>query len=367
MNDLMNAAPCGFVSFGDDGIIRAVNQGLIELVGYTRAELEGKHLESIFSVGGKVFYHTHFLPLLRLQGRAEEIYFALRCKGGDEVPVLINGVRSSRDGEVVNDCIMVRMRMRRRYEDEILRAKKEAEAASAAKAKFLSMMSHDLRTPLQAISGYASVLGQEFHGPLLEAQRDDLAQIQNATRELSRLMDDILTFAQMESGRVQVRLRSVPVDEALERAESLVRLRFTDAELAYQREPLEPGLAVKADPDRLQQILLNLVTNAIKFTPAGGRVATAAEREGDRARIRVRDTGPGIPGEYLDRIFEPFTQVETTQANQGVGLGLAISRELARAMGGDLTVESLLGKGSTFTIELPAASVSGAGMDVVPS
>lgn len=355
MDDLMNAAPCGFVSFGDDGIIGAVNDGLLTLLGYEQSDLEGKHLETIFSAGGKVFYHTHFLPLLKLQGRAEEIYFSLLSKDGDEIPVLINGARNERDGRIVNDCVLMRMRMRRRYEDEILRAKRKAEAASAAKAKFLSMMSHDLRTPLQAISGYASVLAEGIHGPLLDAQREDVEQVRNATRELTRLMDDILTFAQMESGRVPMRLRALPVEEALERAESLVRPRIAESGLTYEREPHEPGLAMLVDPDRLQQVLLNLLTNAVKFTPAGGRIATACDRRDERTRIYVRDTGPGIPPDQLEAIFEPFTQVESSHSNQGVGLGLAISRDLARAMRGELTVESVVGKGSVFTIEMPAA------------
>ncbi|MGH9457390.1 MAG: PAS domain-containing sensor histidine kinase [Thermoanaerobaculia bacterium] len=355
MNDLLNAAPCGFLSFGDDGIISIVNDGLLRLLGYGRGELEGTHVEGIFSTGGKVFYQTHLLPMIRLHGRIDEIYLALRAKDGEEVPVLLNGARNERDGVTHNDCVVIRMQLRRRYEGEILRAKKEAEAASAAKAKFLSMMSHDLRTPLQAISGYARVLADGLHGPLSHDQRDDVEQIGSATRELSRMMDDILAFAQMESGRVQVRPGVVRLDEALRRAEALVRPRIEEAGLTYEHTPHDPNLAMRADPDRLQQVLLNLLTNAIKFTPRDGRIATGGERRDERTRVRVMDTGPGIPRDQLEAIFEPFTQLETGQAGQGVGLGLAISRDLARAMGGELSVESELGKESVFTVELPAA------------
>src|SRR5687768_355489 len=126
MNDLLNNAPCGFASFGDDGIILLTNARLRERLGYDEGELEGQHIETILSVGGRVFYHTHFFPLLKMQGIAEEIYFSLRTKHGEEVPVLANAARQEREGQMVNDCIFVRMRQRRRYEDELIRLKQEA-------------------------------------------------------------------------------------------------------------------------------------------------------------------------------------------------------------------------------------------------
>lgn len=355
MDELLNAAPCGFVSFADDGRILECNDGFVALVGRPRTALIGARLETLFSSGGKVFYHTHLLPLLKLQGKAEEIYVSLRMESGEEQPVLINGVRNERGGQTLNDCVLVRMRLRRRYEDELLRAKREAEAASVAKAKLISMMSHDLRTPLHAISGYAAVLLEGMHGPLSSDQQDDLSSIRNAAGELKRLLDDVLSFSQLEAGRIQIRAGRVLVREALERAESLIRLRMAHANLEYTRAEPDREIMLEADPDRLQQILLNVLTNAIKFTPTGGRIAADVTWDETTGRIHVRDSGPGIPADAHESIFEPFTQLESTPTAGGVGLGLSISRELARAMRGDLSVESTPGAGSTFTLSLPLA------------
>ena len=353
MDDLLNTAPCGFVTFADDGTILYTNVRLRERLGYAEGELEGRPLEDILSIGGRVFYHTHFFPLLKLQGQVEEIYFSLKSKTGDEVPVLVNAARRERGGRVVNDCVCMRMRQRRRYEDELLRARKAAEQASAAKAKFLSMMSHDLRTPLQAISGYADVLALEIDGPINDAQREDVAAIKSASQEMMRLMNDILSFAQLESGRVEVRIAPVAIHEAIDRAESLVRPRIHERGLTFQRDDCAENLAIAADADRLQQMLLNLLTNAIKFTAPGGKIAVACEAIPPNVRIHVRDTGMGIPADRLGDIFEPFVQIHGDASAQGVGLGLAISRDLARAMGGDLTVASEVDRGSTFTITMP--------------
>jgi PAS domain S-box-containing protein len=360
MDDLLYNAPCGFLSFDDDGTILLVNARILERLGYSAGELEGRHVETILSVGSRIFYHTHFFPLLKMQGVVEEVYFSLRSRSGDDFPVLTNAVRRERDGRAVNDCIFVLMRQRRRYEDELLRDKKAAEQASAAKAKFLSMMSHDLRTPLQAITGFADVLLLEMRGPLNDEQREDLRAIKDAGHEMMRLMNDILSFAQLESGRVEVKIQPVLLRDVLRRAESLLRVRFEERTLTYDSSGCPGDLAVTADPDRLQQVLLNLLTNAIKFTEPGGRISVACEQSASQVLIHVSDTGVGIPEERLSDIFEPFVQVareNAPAAGHGVGLGLSISRELARAMGGDLTVESSEGRGSIFTIVLPAQPV----------
>ena len=357
-DSLLNTAPCGFVSFVDDGTMRAVNKTLADMLGYTRAELEGWHVQKILPPGARVFYNTHIFPILKMHGLAEEIYIALRAKDGRDLPMLLNAVRRERGGEPVNDCVFVRMIQRHAYEDQLVQARRLAEQASEAKAKFLSMMSHDLRTPLTAIFGHADLLANGFHGPLSEAQRSSAETIKEAARDEGRLIDDILAFAQLDSGKVEVRLQRVSVDDAVARAEALVRLRFKQAQLTFSSEPCG-DLTIHADPDRLQQILLNLLANAIKFTPPGGHVSVSCAQEGDRVTIRVRDTGIGIQRDQLERIFDPFVQVggppiDLTQ--RGVGLGLSISRDLARAMDGDLSADSTPGQGSEFALELPAAA-----------
>lgn len=354
MDELLDTAPCGFVSFADDGSILRTNARLRQRLGYSAGELEGKPLEKILSIGGRIFYHTHFFPLLKMQRGVEELYFSLKSKSGEEIPVLANAVRVERGGRLVNDIVFIRIRQRRMYEDELLRARKDAELASAAKAKFLSMMSHDLRTPLQAISGYADLLLME--GSLSGEQREMLQAIRAGGREMLRLMNDILGFAQLDAGKVEVRLERVPIKDAIERAEVLMRVRFDEKRIAYSCNIEDDRLAAVADPDRLQQVILNLLTNAVKFTPDGGSITVNCGRHGDRVEVTVSDTGIGIVADDLARIFEPFVQAHARYegSQHGVGLGLSISRELIRAMNGEITVTSEFGHGSTFTITLPA-------------
>ncbi|MGZ5474072.1 MAG: PAS domain-containing sensor histidine kinase [Thermoanaerobaculia bacterium] len=352
LDPVLDTAPCGFVSFADDGTILHVNATLAELLGYARVELAGWHVQKILPPGGRIFYQTHVFPILKMQGLVEEIYIALRTKDGRDVPMLMNGVRRERDGVQVSDCVFVRMIQRHQYEDQLLEARRLAEEASDARAKFLSMMSHDLRTPLTSITGHASLIAAGMHGPLTEEQSAGLAHIREAGRELMRMINDILDFAKVESGRIDVQVSAVSVANAVARAGSLIHVRLAEKELAFESAGCD-GVEVLADPDRLQQVLLNLLTNAIKFTPAGGRISVTCARDGDRLLLHVRDTGIGIAPNQQHRVFEPFVQLEATRA-EGVGLGLAISRELTRAMGGELTVESTPAVGSVFTIALPA-------------
>ncbi len=358
MDQQLDTAPCGYLTFTDDGTIRAVNTTLAAMLGYAPEELRGARFESLLGAGGRIFYHTHFFPILKLHGEAEEVYLALRSRAGNEIPVLTNGIRRELEGEMLSECIFVRMLQRSRYEDELLHAKQTAEAASDAKAKFLSMVSHELRTPLQAISGYCDLLLQEASGPITREQESDLNAMKSASAELVRLLNDILDFARLESESAAISLETVQVETALQRAERLIAPKLAEANLDYRRDGCSGDLHLQANADRLQQVLLNLLTNAIKFTPAGGAITVECSADDVCTRLAVQDTGCGIPGEDLERIFEPFVQVDRKRVEarqRGVGLGLAISRELVRAMGGDLTVTSQVGAGSVFTISLPSA------------
>jgi PAS domain S-box-containing protein len=359
MRDLMTDAPCGFVAFADDGTIIEVNQTLADLLAYPRVELLGWHVEKLLPPGGRIFYHTYLFPMLKVQHSVEEIYLALRAKDGRDVPMLLNGRRSERDGVFVSDCVCMRMIQRHEYEEQLLEARKLAEESNAAKAKFLSMMSHDLRTPLTTIDGHAQLLSLESLTP---EQRESVHAIRDACRLQMMLINDILEFARLDSGRVKVNLGTVPVRDIVTHAVAFVRVQASDAGLALAMNGSDWDVSVVADANRLQQILLNLLTNAIKFTPAGGRVSIDCEAGLGRVRMHVRDTGIGIDPDALQRVFSPFVQLGAAlprpSVSQGVGLGLAISRDLARAMGGDVTVQSRIGTGSVFTIDLPAASVS---------
>jgi len=236
-------------------------------------------------------------------------------------------------------------------------ARLEAEAANQSKSDFLAVMSHELRTPLNAIGGYAELMELGIRGPVTPEQRADLARIQGAQRHLLGLVTDVLNFVRVDRGRVDYSLADVLVEDVLASVETLVRPQFQAKGITYAPHPCGEARVV-ADPDKLGQILINLLTNAIKFTPEGGNVAVSCVITNESVEIQVSDTGIGIDPAKLEAIFDPFVQVDQqlTRANNGVGLGLAISRELARGMGGDLTVISVKGVGSTFTLRLASSA-----------
>jgi PAS domain S-box-containing protein len=244
---------------------------------------------------------------------------------------------------------------RERLLHEAKTARAEAEVANRTKADFLASMSHELRTPLNAIGGYVELLDMEIHGPLADAQRGALARITANQRHLLTLINDILSFARMEAGRMEFDLRALSALELLASVESLVAPQAEARGVAYTLDACSPDLRFRGDVERVRQILLNLVGNAIKFTAAGGWVILACDADEEWVHFRVRDTGVGIPPEEQERIFDPFQQVgrRLNKPQEGVGLGLAISRDLARAMSGDLTVQSTPGEGSVFTLRLP--------------
>jgi signal transduction histidine kinase len=245
----------------------------------------------------------------------------------------------------------------RDYLAELRTAREVAEAANRAKSDFLAVMSHELRTPLNAIGGYAELIELGIRGPVTEEQHADLERIQKSQRHLLGLINGVLNYARVEAGNVAYEVTDVRVDETLATCEALVAPQARARGLTLQVLPCPPALHVRADREKTQQILLNLLTNAIKFTEPDGRITVDCSVRGGQVAVRVADTGRGIPAEKLASIFEPFVQVDArlTRAQEGVGLGLAISRDLARGMSGDLTAASVFGVGSTFVLTLPAA------------
>ena len=236
-------------------------------------------------------------------------------------------------------------------------ARAAAEAANASKTAFLATMSHELRTPLNAIRGYTDLLALEMYGPVTDAQRATLGRISASERHLLGLITELLDYARIESGRAQFEYTNVPLDAALREAAALVEPQLRGKGVGFEdATAAAAGLSARADPRKLRQILLNLLSNAVKFTPPGGRVTLYGGCRGEgTAVVEVRDSGAGVPPDQLERIFEPFVQLGRTPGATGAGLGLAISRELARAMGGDLTAESPPGAGATFRMTIPLA------------
>ena len=246
---------------------------------------------------------------------------------------------------------------RARLYGESLALRQRAESANAAKSTFLGMMSHELRTPLNAIAGYVELIDMELHGPVTAAQHRDLDRIRTSQRYLTGLINDLLNLTRVNSGQGVYHTADVDVDELVEASRSLVAPLITQRSLQFEHTARDLPLVARGDPDKVVQILVNLYSNAIKFTPDGGTIRVECTTTQQTVVIRVYDTGVGIPEEKLEVIFDPFVQLDGNSLHQegGVGLGLAISRSLARAMHGDLIAECAPGGGALMTLTLPCA------------
>jgi signal transduction histidine kinase len=360
MLDPIDRAPCGFLTFGDDGVVLTINARLLATLGVSREAVVGQPFEKLLTISSRIFYQTHMLPMLKLQPAVEELFLTLRCGDGGDVAVLANVAKHEENGSAIYDCAFMRLRERRKWEDEIVRARRSAEEANRVNSAMLSMMSHDVRTPIGSISGYCDLLLMGIRGELGVEQRHDVERMKKASEYVLGLIDDILSFTRLRAGEVaRFNMKVLDVESVLAQTEALLGIRIEQAGLAYERQHCTSDIKVVADPDRLQQILLNVLTNAVKFTSKGGRITVSCATTHEGTLINVTDTGKGIPPDHIERIFDAFVQVPGTTASgagmqKGFGLGLAISRSLARKMDGELSVVSELGQGSTFTIKLPS-------------
>lgn len=294
-------------------------------------------------------------PLARLTSAAEAIArgdYSQRVKVGGDYEIARLGVSFNR---MASEIAHAHKQLQASARDAA-NAQQAAESANASKSNFLAAMSHELRTPLNAIAGYVELLELELRGPLTEEMRVDLARIKRSQKYLLGLIEEILVFSQLDAQRLEFNIRTVSVDAVVRDAEAMVDPQIRSKGIEYRFEACDPRITVLADSDKMQQVLINLLVNATKFTDAGGTITISCEPDDLTVKVRVADTGVGIPEEKLSHIFDAFVQLDRSlnRPREGVGLGLTISRELTRAMGGDLSVDSVVGRGSTFTITLPA-------------
>ncbi|HET6229599.1 MAG TPA: ATP-binding protein [Longimicrobiaceae bacterium] len=363
-----------------DGIITFWGEGARLIKWWTKEQTEGAHLRLLYPDGGSEdgTAESH-LEEAAATGEYTGEGHRVRSDGStfwagvtltalrDDAGVLLGFAKTTRDLTATRAAGAALLAAN----DAAEQARTEAEVANRAKSLFLATMSHEIRTPINAIMGYAELLDMELGGPLTEAQRGHLTRIRTSSVHLLGLIDEVLDFSRIEADRLAVGLSAGRIGDAVDGALALVQpqahargLDLNDRVSAFSADVTYWG-----DEERVRQVLVNLLSNAVKFTPPGGRItlsAGTAERPSPQAKlegpgpwayVRVEDTGPGIDPARLDAIFQPFEQVDMnlTRRHGGTGLGLTISLRLARLMGGDLTVNSEPGVGSTFVLWLPAA------------
>lgn len=342
---------------GDRDLLgKPVREALPEVVHQGFTDL----LDGVLTTGEPFIGREMPVVLARVPGAPQEERFV------DFVYTPLTEADGTRSGIVTHGYDVTEQVLARRQVERLLKeserermdaeaARQEAESANRSKTEFLSAMSHELRTPLNAIGGYAELLEMGIHGPVTAAQHTALRRIVASQHHLLALIQDILSYARLEAGRLEFYPRPLRVSHLLAGVEPLLLPQAQAKGIALAIEPCDPDLGLVADEERIRQILLNLAGNAVKFTGPGGWIALACDADDHWARFRVRDNGCGIAKEDQGRIFDVFRQVgrRLNDPQEGVGLGLAISRDLATAMGGDLSVESTPGVGSTFTLRLP--------------
>jgi PAS domain S-box-containing protein len=345
-----------------DGRVASWNPGARRIKQYDASEIVGRHFSAFYLpedvAAGKP---ERALELVAERGRYEEEGWRVRKDGSRfRASVVITALRDA-DGSLRGFAKVTRDLTERRLAEEraIADAARvaEAEAESRTKTEFLTAMSHELRTPLNAIGGYTDLLAMGLRGPVTEEQQTDLARIRRSQQHLLAIINDLLNYSRLESGQLTYQIREVGLSAVIGAVAATIAPQAAARGIAFEVGPCAEGVVARADASKVEQILLNLLSNAVKFTEPGGRVDVSCWTRGRDAVVQVADTGHGIAAEAQESIFEPFVQLgrSLTSAHEGTGLGLAISHDLARAMGGDLRVESALGEGSTFTLSLPAA------------
>lgn len=357
--DLYENAPCAYLSTLQDGLIIRANRTFLEWTRFEREHVVGhKRLYDVLTPGGRIYFETHCAPLLQMQGRVREIALELSCADGKKLPVILNAVvhRRQADALPTTRITMFDATDRREYERELLRARVRAEESAQAKAAFIAMVSHEIRSPIGAIIAARHLL----EGTELTPQQAKIVQLmRSSSNTLLGLVNDVLDIGQLDAGRAPLLEKQIDVRELVKENVESLRARAEEKGLTIESQIGDsvPRLVI-GDPVKLRQILMNLVTNAIKFTDRGWvRVdvrSSASEARTVLVRFEVGDSGIGIAPDQLSVIFEDYVQlgVERSSRYGSTGLGLAISKKLVELHGGTLTVQSDLGQGSRFAFTL---------------
>ncbi len=351
---VVEAAVDAVIVFQESGLVEAFNPAAEQLFGYRAAEIVGDDVRRLIPAEHVAEYEQLAMGL-DAAGAPQEL--SLRHRSGDVFPVEVSLGSFHIDGKITVTAVVRDITERKLTEDALRRAKEAAERASRSKDEFLAGMSHELRTPLNGVIGLSSILLRGTHGPLVPKQEEYVTQIETSGKHLLSLINDVLDLAKIEADRLEPDLSPLEVPALVDQAMGIVRESAVSKGVALDCD-LPAGLpAVVADQRRTRQVLVNLLGNGVKFTPAGGRVAVTAGVSDGQVEVTVSDTGIGIPADRLEEVFLPFQQVDASldRRHEGTGLGLALSRRLIEAQGGTLRVDSTLGVGSRFHFRLPIA------------
>ncbi|WP_229445358.1 ATP-binding protein [Massilia sp. Leaf139] len=379
---LYQHAACGLLLTDAAGLILRVNATLCRWLGCSATALIGKvRILDRFPVGARLFHQTHCLPLLQVQGSVAQMQVDIRDSAGQRVPVLVNIVRRTVDGEVFDEWAMFAVNERRSYERELVAARKSAEHALEArleaetqlrslndalsdadrrKDEFLATLSHELRNPLAPMRSALEILKLEHAAGGSPEKRPLLDVFDRQLHHLTHLVDDLMEVSRITQGRMELRCEQVVLADIVQDAADDVAAMVREAGHTFSVAIAAPHAVVDADPTRLFQVVVNLLTNACKYTPNGGAISLTLSAEGQEAVIAVRDSGIGIPAHALGSVFDMFSQLKPAldRSKGGLGIGLALVRGILALHGGSIRADSEgENRGSTFTVRLPLAPV----------
>jgi PAS domain S-box-containing protein len=350
----------GIFMLDPTGHIVSWNEGAANIKGYTAAEIIGRHFSTFYPPEDIASRKPDYeLEVAAAVGRFEDEGWRLRKDGSAFwANVVITALRGP-DGRLVGFAKVTRdLTDRRAAEQKAIQDAKrvaDAEAANRSKSEFLAAMSHELRTPLNAIGGFVDLIALGIRGPVTDQQREDLLRIRHSQQRLLGIINDLLNYSRIEAGSVTYDIGPVELARVLADVRPMIEPQTALRSQELSWPDVSASIRLCADGAKTEQILLNLLTNAVKFTSEGGHIGLSVEVDDDVVRLTVADDGVGIEPIRLDAVFEPFVQIgrSFSSAHEGAGLGLSISRDLARAMNGDLTAASTPGVGSRFTLLLP--------------